>query len=155
MFALHCAHNYRASRSCFIKSLLLLLSLSSSSLSSSLSSLLAWSTSSSLSSLYSFQYALRILIKDINGSQLTTRRFLNHKSRLLLQPHTRPVPTTWETSRKISFPSYYYIHVVQILSFKMIHIRVAVWFGVQTYYFLEKFLCFLLISKMFSEPYLP
>ena len=32
----------------------------------------------------------------------------------------RPVPTKWEASRKISFPSYNQIHVVENLSFKMI-----------------------------------
>ena len=32
----------------------------------------------------------------------------------------RPVPTKWETNRKISFPSYNQIHVAQTLSFRMI-----------------------------------
>ena len=34
----------------------------------------------------------------------------------------RPVPTKWETGRKISFLSYNQIHVVQTLSFKMIYV---------------------------------
>ena len=33
----------------------------------------------------------------------------------------RPLPTKWETSRKISFKSYKQIHDVQTLSFKMIY----------------------------------
>ena len=65
----------------------------------------------------------------------------------------RPVPTKWETSRKISFPSYNQIHVVQALSFKMICYMsglLPIW-GPKTHYFLEKFLCFLLIFEMFNE----
>ena len=50
--------------------------------------------------------------------------------------HMRPVPTKWETSHKISFPSYYHIHVVHILSFKMIcNVRVAASFRVQNLLF--------------------
>ena len=68
--------------------------------------------------------------------------------------HMRPVPTKWETSGKISFPSYYHVHVVQSLSFKMIYDMSGLLphLGSKTYYFFEKFLCFLLISDMFSEP---
>ena len=48
-----------------------------------------------------------------------------------------------------------HIHVVQILSFKMILcVRVAVSVGVQKLLFVQKFLCFLLIIDMFSGPYL-
>ena len=49
----------------------------------------------------------------------------------------RPVPTKWETSRKISFLSYNQIHVAQTLSFKMIYylVMVADFFGVQKLFF--------------------
>ena len=59
-------------------------------------------------------------------------------------------------SCKISFPSYNHIHVVQTLSFKMIYYMswLLPYLGSKTCYFLEKFLCFLLIFEMFSEPYL-
>ena len=68
----------------------------------------------------------------------------------------RHVPTKWETSRKISFQSYNQIHVVQTLSFKMICYMswLLPYLGSKTYYFLEKFLCFLLIFEMFNESYL-
>ena len=68
----------------------------------------------------------------------------------------RPVPTKWETSRKISFESYKQIHDVQTLSFKMICNIPGLLsdLGSKTHYFLEKFLCFLLIFEMFNEPYL-
>ena len=70
--------------------------------------------------------------------------------------HMRPVPTKWETSRKISFSSYNQIHIVQILSFKMIYYMswLLPYLGSKSYHFLEKFLCFLLIFEMFNEPYL-
>ena len=50
----------------------------------------------------------------------------------------------------------YSIHLVQTLSFKMIYYMsgLLLHFGSKIYHFLEKFLCFLLISDMFSEPYL-
>ena len=56
----------------------------------------------------------------------------------------RPVPTKWETSRKIPFPSYYHIHIVQILRFKMIYNMLGLLphLGSKTYFLLEKFLCF-------------
>ena len=68
----------------------------------------------------------------------------------------RPVPTKRETSRKISFPSYIQIHIVQIVSFKMIPNMLGLLpdLGSKTYYFLEKFLCFLLIFEVFAESYL-
>ena len=70
--------------------------------------------------------------------------------------HLRPIPTKWEISRKISFPSYNQIHVVHILCFHMIYYvsGLLLYLGSKTYYFLEKFLCFLLKFDMFSEPYL-
>ena len=40
---------------------------------------------------------------------------------LMIVMNMRPVPTKWETSRKISFESYQQIHDVQTLSFKMIY----------------------------------
>ena len=36
----------------------------------------------------------------------------------------------------------------------ILHVMVAALFEVQNYFFLVKFLCFLLISEMFNEPYL-
>ena len=68
----------------------------------------------------------------------------------------RPVSTKWEISWKISFPNYNQIHVVQAFSFKMIYYMSGLlpYLGYKTYYFLEKFLYFLLISDMFSAPYL-
>ena len=68
----------------------------------------------------------------------------------------RPVPTKWETNRKISVPSYNHFHVIQIASFKIMYdmSRLLPHFWSKTHYFLEKFLCFLLISDNFSEPYL-
>ena len=68
----------------------------------------------------------------------------------------RPVPTKWETSRKISFPSFNQIHVVQTLSFKMIYYMswlLPIW-SPKTHNILEKFLCFLLIFEMLNELYL-
>ena len=73
-------------------------------------------------------------------------------SRLGFKTHLRPIPTKWETSRKISFPSYNQIHVVQTLSFKMIYymsVLLPIWVP-KTHYFLEKFLCFLLIIEIFN-----
>ena len=51
--------------------------------------------------------------------------------------YLRPVPTKWETSRKISFLSYNQIHVAQTLSFKMIYylVMVADFLGVQKLFF--------------------
>ena len=46
------------------------------------------------------------------------------------------------------------IHVVQPLSFKMIHYMSELLLEVQAPYFLEKFLCFLLIIDRFSGPHL-
>ena len=68
----------------------------------------------------------------------------------------RPVPTKWETSRKILFESYKQIRDVQTLSFKMIYniLGLLPHLGSKTHYFLEKFLCFLLIFEMFNESYL-
>ena len=68
----------------------------------------------------------------------------------------RPIPTKWETSRKISFESYWQILDVPTLSFKMIYNMLGLlpYLGSTTHYFLEKFLCFLLIFEMFNEPYL-
>ena len=68
----------------------------------------------------------------------------------------RPVPTKWETSHKLSFPRYNQIHIAQTLSFKMIHYMsgLLAYSRSKIHYFLEKFLCFLLIFKMFNEPYL-
>ena len=53
-------------------------------------------------------------------------------------------------------PSYNYIHVVQILSFKITYnvLGLLPYVGSKIYYFLEKFLCILLIADMLSEPYL-
>ena len=70
--------------------------------------------------------------------------------------HMRPVPTKWETSRKISFPSYNLIHVALTLSFKMIYYMswLLPYLGSKNYFFLVKFLCFLLIFNMFNKPYL-
>ena len=70
--------------------------------------------------------------------------------------YMRPVPTKWETSRKISFESYKQILNVQTLSFKMVYNMPLLlpYLGAKTHYFLEKFLCFLLIFEMFNEPYL-
>ena len=67
-----------------------------------------------------------------------------------------PVPTKWATSRKISFPSYNQIHVVQTRSFKMTYYMLWLlpYLGSKTFYFLEKFLYFLLFFEMFSESYL-
>ena len=69
--------------------------------------------------------------------------------------HMRPVPTKWETSRKISFPSYKQIHDVQTLSFKMTYNMPGLlpYLGSKTHYFLEKLVCFLLIFVMFNKPY--
>ena len=57
---------------------------------------------------------------------------------------------------QISFPSYNQIHVVQTLSFKMIyHMSLLLpHLESKTYYFLVKFLCFLLIFEMVNEPHL-
>ena len=68
----------------------------------------------------------------------------------------RPVPTKWETSRKISYESYKQILNVQTLSFKMIYNMPGLlpYLGSKPHYFLENFLCFLLIFEMFNEPYL-
>ena len=68
----------------------------------------------------------------------------------------RPVPTKWETSRKISFESCKQICGVQILSFKMIYNMPGLlsYLGSKTHYLIQKFLCFLLIFEMFNEPYL-
>ena len=79
----------------------------------------------------------------------------------------KPVPTKWETSHKISLPSYYQIHVVQNLSFKIILWKCLPYRGPQplysgllphlgskTYYFFAKFLCFQLMFVIFNEPYL-
>ena len=68
----------------------------------------------------------------------------------------RPVPTKWETSRKISFESYKQIHNVQTQSFKMIYNMPGLlsYLGSKTHYLIEKFLWFLLIFEMFIEPYL-
>ena len=57
-----------------------------------------------------------ITVQRSNGTQ--TNASMNGA---LCNNHMRPVPTKWETSRKISFPSYNQIHVVQTLSFKMIY----------------------------------
>ena len=66
------------------------------------------------------------------------------------------VPTKWETSRKIAFESYKQIHSVQTLSFKMIYNMPGLlpYLRYKSHYFLEKFLCFLLIFEMLNEPYL-
>ena len=53
--------------------------------------------------------------------------------------HMRPVTTKWETSHKISFPSYNQIHIIQTLSFKMIYYMsglLTIW-GPKTHYFLK------------------
>ena len=62
----------------------------------------------------------------------------------ILWAYLRLVLTKWETSHKISFPSYCHIHVTQILSFKMIYNMsgLLLHFGSKSYYFLEKLLVF-------------
>ena len=47
--------------------------------------------------------------------------FLSARSGFGKYNKMRPVLTKWATSRKISFPSYNQIHIVQTLSFKMIY----------------------------------
>ena len=54
-----------------------------------------------------------------------------------------------------SVESYKQIDDVHSLSFKMHYIPgLLPYLGSKTHYFLEKFLCFLLIVEMFNEPYL-
>ena len=56
----------------------------------------------------------------------------------LIVSHMRLVPTKWETSRKISFPSYNQIHVAQTQSFKMVYyVRVDALFWVRIHYSLR------------------
>ena len=62
--------------------------------------------------------------------------------------NVRPVPTKWETSHKNPFPRYDQVQN------GILHVMVAALFEVQNYFHLVKFLCFLLISEMFNEPYL-
>ena len=73
-----------------------------------------------------------------------------------LLAHLRPVPTKWETSHKISFPSYNQIHIVQTLSFKMIYYMS--WLlpisGPKTHYFLINSFVFFWFFEMFNGPYL-
>ena len=70
--------------------------------------------------------------------------------------HLRPIPTKWETSREISSESYEQIHDIRTLSLKMIYNMPGLlpYLGFKTYYFLEKFFCFLLNFEMFNKPYL-
>ena len=64
--------------------------------------------------------------------------------------------TKWEKSHNILFESYKQFPVVQTLSFKVTYNMPGLlpYFGSKTHYFLEKFLCFVLIFEMFNEPYL-
>ena len=70
--------------------------------------------------------------------------FQNDLETKILQYHMRPVPTKWETGRKISFPSYNQVHVVQTLSFKMIYYMswLLPYLRSKTYNFLQKFFVF-------------
>ena len=101
------------------------------------------------------------ILSDINSDWLLNahciRRVYECATRLKLVLYMRPVPTKWETSRKISFESYQQIHDVQTLSFKMIYNMSGLlpYWGSKTYYFLEKFLGFLLTFEMFNETWSP
>ena len=109
-------------------------------------------TSGSMS-MYISMYDLKLAISK-RCACVPAQGFLEHvcslKSRLC--SNMRPVPTKWDTSCKISFPSYWHIPVVQIISHYTSGLLPHL--GSKTYCILKKFLCFLSISDMFSEPYL-
>ena len=68
--------------------------------------------------------------------------------------YLRPVPTKWETSRKISFPSYSQIHVAQTLSFKMIYYMswLLPYLRSKNYYFLVNSFVFYWFLKCSMSP---
>ena len=101
--------------------------------------------------LYNFQ------IYSTVGLRLSQQMRDRAKSEYRRVPYIRPVPTKWEIWCKICIPSYNQIHVVQILSFKIMIYDMSgllPYLGARTHYFLEKFLSFLLIFEVFNEPYL-
>ena len=93
--------------------------------------------------------------KPYNCATFRTEEDKGNRLNLLLQfkismckGNMRPVPTKWETSHKNPFPRYDQVQN------GILHVMVAAVFEVQNYFHLVKFLCFLLISEMFNEPYL-